>query len=139
VGLTARLQLWWAKQWRIRQPADSMQQIVRPLVHCGHLVKLHNIATLLFWLACCFALLDSHIPSWPLNRLLTRALTGAGQAQPVMPVWALMSLIYVGAWVLHLASRAVTEALPPTWAKGLLGVARKDSRRAAEGFFPYGG
>jgi len=138
VGFTARMRLWSARQWKNKRPDNSLEQVVQPPVHGGGMLKVHNIATLLFWLACCVVLLDSHVPSWPLNKVLTKALTKKGASGPTMPVWGLMALVYVGLWVLHWVSGAVADALPSSFSR-LLSVARKDSRRAAEHYFPYGG
>lgn len=137
-GLLARMRLRSARRSHHRHYQDDrLEQIVQPPVHGGGMLKLHNIATLLFWLACCVILLDSHVPSWPLNKLLAQALTQQGQAGPSMPVWGLMSLVYVGLWVLHWLSGALADSLPSSLAS-ITGMARKDSRRAAEHFFPYG-
>jgi hypothetical protein len=135
-GFSARMRLWSAKRTH-QQQDDRIEQIVQPPVHGGGMLKLHNIATLLFWLACCVILLDSHVPSWPLNKLLTKALTKPGQAGPSMPVWGLMSLVYVGLWVLHWLAGALADSLPSSFSS-LMGLARKDSRRAAEHYYPYG-
>lgn len=137
-GLLARLRLRSARRSHYRHYQDDrLEQIVQPPVHGGGMLKLHNIATLLFWLACCVILLDSHVPSWPLNKLLAQALTQPGRAGPSMPVWGLMSLVYVGLWVLHWLSGALADSLPSSLSS-IAGMARKDSRRAAEHFFPYG-
>lgn len=143
MSLGARLRLWSAKHslssrrgaW---QQEDRTEVVVQPPVHGGGWLKLHNIATLLFWLACAVVLLDSHIPSWPLNKLLAKALTKPGQAGPTMPVWGLISLVYVGLWVLHWALGLLADLLPAK-ASVVSRLFRKDSRRAAEHFFPYGG
>jgi hypothetical protein len=135
-GFSARMRLWSAKRTHHQQD-DRIEQIVQPPVHGGGMLKLHNMATLLFWLACCVILLDSHIPSWPLNKVLAKALTKPGQAGPSMPVWGLMSLVYVGLWVLHWLSGALADSLPSSFSS-LMGLARKDSRRAAEHYYPYG-
>lgn len=135
VGFSARMRLWSAKHSSAHQD-DRIEQVVQPPVHGGNVLKVHNMFTLLFWLACCVVLLDSHVPSWPLNKLLTKALS-AGRPGPVMPVWALMSLVYVGLWVLHWLSGALADCLPSSMSR-LTALARKDSSRAAEHFFPYG-
>lgn len=131
------MRLWAAKQWKSRRPDNATEVVVEPPVHGGGMLKLHNLATLLFWLACCVVLLDSHVPSWPLNKLLTKALTKKGAVAPTIPVWALTSLVYVGLWLLHWLSRALTDLLPARLS-GLMSLARKEHRRAAEHFFPYG-
>lgn len=138
VGVLASMRLWSAKRAHTEEQDDRIEQIVQPPVHGGPMLKLHNVATLLFWLACCVILLDSHIPSWPLNKVLTKALTKPGQQQPSMPVWGLMSLVYLGLWLLHWLSGALTDSLPSSLSD-VRRLARKDSRRAAEHYFPYGG
>lgn len=77
----------------LKEGEDAVE--VAPAVHNSKLLQLHNLATLLFWLACSFLLLDSHIRSWPLHRFL---LSRGFEQRSGMPVWALYGLIYVGEW-----------------------------------------
>eukprot|EP00879_Flechtneria_rotunda_P010664 GHRR01011145.1.p1 GENE.GHRR01011145.1~~GHRR01011145.1.p1 ORF type:complete len:1109 (+),score=334.63 GHRR01011145.1:1762-5088(+) len=140
--LETSLKQWWQRQWWRSQLKEGEMVVVQPGVHSGRVLKGHNVITLVFWLACCVFLLDSHIPSWPLHKALsgTNLLSGAGpsDADGLMPVWAFAALIYLGLWILHEAWRTITDLLPGSLGIRLSSLARKDGRRVAEHFFPYG-
>lgn len=125
-----QLKLWWRKQWRRAQLKEGDMVLVQPRVHPGKILKGHNIATLLFWVVCCFVLLDSHIPSWPLNKALCKmALFSTGaQGGVVMPVWSLAGCMYAGLWLLHHTWRLAIDCMPGTLGAWLGPLARKDGR-----------
>jgi hypothetical protein len=125
-------------------PAGASEVVVQPPVFADAAWGAHNAATFVFWLACLYVLLDGHIAAAPINRAIrsSSAFAPPGDSSPgqlVMPAWALTSLLYLGMWLLHALLQLAADRLPAKgWGAVLARLARKDNRRAAEDFFPFG-
>lgn len=98
-----------------------------------------NLISCITWAICFYLLLDSHVPKFPINSLISRghAFKKKGSNELVLPVWGLMSLFYLGGLVLHMALQLCGDRLPGRM-QGLTRLVRKENMRAADHFFPFG-
>lgn len=100
------------------QEGDTWVEVA-PKVHNSRLLQLHNLATLLFWLGCCFLLLDSHMERWPLHAFLVqKGFTDQVTDRTKLPVWALYGLVYVGKFLAaqdYTQTQVCSRALQSDW------------------------
>lgn len=100
---------------QLKEGEDVMD--VAPGVHNSRLLQVHNLATLLFWLACCFLLLDGQIESWPLHKYLRQR---QFYERTGLPIWGLYSVVYVGEYWLLGSLLQITSAYICVFAEALL-------------------
>lgn len=109
---------------------------VTPKTHTARAIFLHNVLTAIWWLACTYLLIASHIPALPPHKALAKALTRKNATKPLMPVYGLVALAYVGLGLLQSVLQFMGDQLPRKVAF-LARTVRKENARMAEHYLPF--
>lgn len=120
----------------VRPATAKRPATVTPKTHTARAIFLHNALTAIWWLVWTYLLVASHVPALPPHKVLAKALTRKNATKPLMPVYGLVALAYVGLGLLQQVLQMMGDRLPRKVAF-LARTVRKENARMAEHYLPF--